>query len=373
MYSYTIVHSLTGERRAEVTASVVSATWTTRMHSAGEGKVALRLRGTDLLDQAEWREFTAHWYNTLVVSWDGVAVYAGLIAERQWEAAEGVLTVNLVELRNEMSWRFTSDVAAYDPTQALRITDKSKRGMARAIVQSALNRGDSPNWDYPVALGVDEAGTESLEVFHYEMRLMEHLLREVQDSDGGPDVHLNPAWSDVAGSPTGALFSWLLELGTPRLPGATFGFSQSAPVSPVLNPILVEDGRRMTTGVLVAGKGSEHDMATGKGGYHMAELNLPPTQAPWRDRTVAFKSISDQASLNALGVAELRSHVYAAKLKKFRLRVGGDASPALLRLGSRVGVWTEGDEFEPENTFNGYLVGLSGSSRMDLALELVPL
>lgn len=366
MYTYTLVHSLSGVRRADITSVVADASWKTSMPSPGQGSVTLLLRQDEpLLTRNEWREYTAHWMNALVVSWNGVAVYAGLIASRTWDAATGKLTVDLVELREMMSWRLTTDVAEFTWAATLSISGKSKRGMVRALIQSGMNRGDAANWDFPIDLGPDEAGGESVSAYSWELRVIEQMVSEIQDSEGGPDVHFDPVWSgDLMGGP----LIWRLRLGTPRLAGPTFEMSQSADESPLTGVTLLEDGWKMTTGIMVAGEGSEGDMVTGSAGWGAGEII-----SPWRDRSIAYKQVASKAVLDSLGAEELNATRFPARLKSFSVQIDDVVHPGALRIGSRVRAWTAGDEFEPEGRFPGYLVGLSGSTKRSLDLELVPL
>ena len=366
MYTFAITNSLTGNRIVEVTSAVAGVRWTTRAHGVGDAEVSLNLRGTDLLSRSEWQSFTEHWSRTLVVSWNDVAVYAGLICGDDWDAPTGVLKLQTVELRNELSWRNVTGVSNYNPAGSLVVSGKSKQGMIAELLKAGLNRGDSSfYWNYPLDVGVAGAGDHSKTYWHYELQNVEELIQEWQNSEGGPDVHLQPEWR------SGDLW-WAAKYGAPRLAGATFEFSQSAADSPVVGARRKRDGRKITTGTFVAGKGSEQDMRVGLGDPANSSKGLV-VSTPYRDRTVAHKQIDDLGQLNSLGLADVETHFRATAAKSFSLRITDDVHPGNLKIGSRVNVWTAGDEYESEGTFAGYLVGLSGGLDGSMGLELVPL
>lgn len=365
-YTYALVNSLTGDRLQEVTAAVVEARWSTRANSAASGSVTLQLRGTGLLERSDWRSFTEHWSRALVVSWGDVAVFAGLVQSRTWDAPTGRLTLGLVELNHMATWRMITGVSNYDPAGKLTVTNKSRRGMVRALYQAGLNRGDSSfYWNFPLDLGPDYAGGFSKTFHHYSLQSVDALVREWRDAAGGPDVHLDPEWR------SGRLW-WVLRTGAPRLSGATFEVSQSSPDSPVIGPVLVENGSKMTTGTFVAANGADEDMIVGLGDPSDSSMSLP-IGTPYRDQVIQHKHVEKQAEADALGLADVEAHFFATRQKTFSLRITADVHPGNLRLGSRVRVWTDGDEFELEGWFDGYLVGLNGSTDLVMGLEVVPL
>lgn len=363
MYTYTMVHSLTGERLLDVTSMCADPSWTTRMHSVGSMRVTLQVRGTLTVDdRPTLRSNTDHWSTALVVSWYGVAVYAGLVGHREWDPRTGQLSLRLVELTHMLGWRMITGVSNYDPNGVLAVSGTNKRGIVRALVQAGLNRGDlSFYWNFQTLdLGPTFTGTESRSWNHHELQAVDSLIQQIRETDGGPDVHLDPEWR------AGKLW-WVLRLGNTRLTGATFDLSQSAADSPVLNPRLIEDGMDMTTGTFVVGKGTGSDMRVGLGTPGGLDYFTP-----YRDRKISQKQVADQAELNALGIEDVQAHFYASAIKTFSLQITDDVHPGNLRLGSRLNVWTAGDEFEPKGTFGGYLVGLSGSTKREMGLEVIP-
>lgn len=366
MLTFALVNSLTGERLAEVTAAVAEPRWATRANSSARWNVTLDLRGTDILERANWRSFTEHWDRALVVSWNDVAVAAGLVERRTWDANAGRLALSVVELNTMTMWRMITGVSNYDPAGKLVVTGKSRRGMVRALYQAGLNRGDASFfWNFPLDLGPDYAGGFSKTFHHYSLQSVDALIREWRDSAGGPDVHLQPEWR------SGALV-WALKLGNPRLSGATFEFSQSAADSPVINPVLTEDGSKMTTGTFVAANGADEEMVVGLGDPADSTQGLA-IGTPYRDQVIQHKHVESQSEADSLGLADVETHFYPTSLKQFSLQITDDVHPGNLRLGSRVNVWTAGDEFEAEGTFSGYLVGLTGAADSTMGLEVVPL
>lgn len=371
-YSYVLANSLTGERLSDVTTVVANPDWATRAHSVGDAKVVLKLRDADSpLERPEWRTYTQHWARMLVTSWvdeAGVetAVCAHLIEKRSWNPRRGELTLTAKELTNELAWRMITGVSSYVPSGKLEVSAVSPGGLVRALVQAGLNRGDASfYWNYNIDLGAALPGSEARSYNHHELQAVSALIQQVRDSEGGPDYHLDVEWR------SGVLW-WVLRIGTPRLAGATFDWSQSADESPLRDAELLEDGSKMTTGTFVVGKGTGAEMRVGLGDPANAS---PPLEVftPYRDRKISQKHVSDQAQLDSLGAADVAAHFYASTVKSFSVAITNEVTPATLRIGARINVTTDGDEFEEEGTYEGYLVGLSGSARPRLGLEVIPL
>lgn len=367
-YVVDLVHSLEGVVLADVTTALAETPeWATRAHSVGDGKVVFALRdGEPLLTPAEWETYTQFWSCMVVISWlsetDKRICYAGLIAADDFDDVTGNLPLELEELSGQMAWRNVTGVSNYDPNGALVVTGKSKRGLARAVVQAGLNRGDSSYyWNYPVDVGPDEAGPFSLNAPHHQLRTTQEILKEIRDADDGPDVHLYPEWRD-------GKVVWAAKYGTPRLPGATFEWSESAENSPILVKTK-RDGRRMTTGAFAAGEGTGPAKKVGLGDPADAGMSV---STPYRDRTIDFSMVKDQTLLDKLALGEVRGHFRPIAAKTLRLTITGDMNPADYQIGSRINAWTAGNEREPEGWTNGYLIGVKAAGAHALDLEVQP-
>ena len=369
-YAYALVHSLSGVEKIDVTDAVVAEPrWKTAMPGPSEWSVDLHLRGSDVFaGPAEARKYTAHWMRTFVVSWvaeDGgeTAVAAGLVKRHEFDDDSGVLTLTVIELRCMLDWRMVSDVAGYFAAGMFTLSGKSLRGLVRGLIQAGLRRAVAePFWDFPINLGADEAGSLSMAEPFFEMATIEQILSRVQAPSDGPDVHFDPHWLDQK------TFEWRLVIGSPRIDGAAFEWSQSAADSPISSPRVVSDGTQMTTGVLVAGQGSDESMRVGKGGWVGGDPGIP-----WRDRSIAAKSVEDQAELDALGAGELASNTEPAVVKTFALDITDDIDPAALRIGSNITVTTDGNEYEMPGEFTGDLVAVGSGGPGRLTLEVLPL
>lgn len=370
-YVYDLAHSLTGEWLADVTDALAAPPdWATRAHSVGDAKVTFALRdGEPILTPDEWWTFTQHFACTAVISWlsdtdpnDKRICYAGPIVADDFDDATGHLTLECHELGAELAWRNVTGVSNYDPDGALTVTGKSKRGLARAIIAAGLNRGDSSFlWNYPVDIGPDEAGPFNLTAPHHQLRPTSEILKEIRDAADGPDVHLYPEWRD------GRLV-WAAKYGTPRLPGQTFEWSSSAEHSPLLVKTK-RDSRLLTTGVFAAGEGTGPAKKVGLGDPADAGLAV---STPYRDRTIDFSMVKDQATLNALALGEVVAHLRPVNAKTIRLNIADGINPADYQIGSRIDAWTAGNEREPEGWTRGYLIGVKSAGLDALDLEVIP-
>ena len=95
---------------------------------------------------------------------------------------------------------------------------------------------------------------------------------------------------------------------------------------------------------------------------------------PYRDQTITHKHVEDQAALDSLALADVETHFFPTRIKRFSLRISDYAHPGNLRLGSRIHVWNDANEFEDEGWMSGYLIGLSGTLSTDVMdVEVMPL
>lgn len=373
MYSCQIVDTLTGVKLQELQPA--SGTWKTLVNSIGSGQHSFLLRDAETpLPAATWRDLTTPWGRTLVVSWTSwfgqvSAVYAGLIDSRSWEKTSGTLTVSHQEMRALLRKRLSSDLPRFWPYSSFTISGRSLPSAALAVCVYGLLDQPGSIWTLPVVFSTpNEAGPYSFEWPHTKFDTVDAMLRQITDTDGGPDVWFQPAWSS-----SGRL-EWWVQIGSPRLPGSTFEWNMGADVHPVSDFNEAEDGSQMLTGVFGLGEGSEADMLLSKAG------SLPGPVVPAMDSTRPHKEIDDQARLDGLTMGDLRLARWPSKGQTFALQLDdGSLGPVArlgdtLRVGARLRVFDPGDEFMAEGWRGGYLVGLSGDVKsLKVGVEVQPL
>lgn len=357
MWSFWIVDTQSGDKQLQVEPS--DGRWRAVINGIGQGTHAFQLRDTrTALPRATWQGLVRPWARTLVVCWDDTPLYAGVILRHRWDRTSGVLTVEHSELRVIFSRRFSFMVPTHTPGGSFTLSGKSLRGLVRGVVARGAHSIPGDNWHLPVVLPADEAGSQSRTWFNYLFTSIEEMVTEVQNTDGGPDVHLQPRWS-AAGK-----LEWLLRLGTPKLTGGTFEYNASAQASSATDVTQVTDATKQLSGVFALGAGSEEDMRVGKAG------GLAGTDIPDMDTSRSFKDKDVISELDGLALSELKTFREPTVQVGFGTLATETPGADALVLGWTLRLWVDGDEFMNDGWRTSYLVGMSGDMSMRVGLEI---
>ncbi|MDF2047281.1 hypothetical protein P2P98_14030 [Microbacterium sp. Kw_RZR3] len=346
-WRFWIVNTVTGERRREVFPK--AGRWQTMLNGVGDGEHSFRLDDTDTqLPRDMWRSLSLPWASTLVVCWGDLPVYAGVILRRTWTSSSSTLVLSHKEFRVVATKRMLYGVGPYDARATLTIANKSNRGLARAFAFHALIDGGD-RWRLPVALPPDETGEWTREIERWQFRTLESLLSEVQESDGGPDIHFRPRWTGAG------TLEWELRLGTPRLTGPTLNVNVSATESPATNFTEIGDATMQLTGLWGLGEGS------GAGRLVSAQPMPEGSPVPFLDTSRTFSNIDQQDRLDSITTESLQTSREMTDQWGFGLK-GGDW-PEKAIPGATVHWFHQGDRFvqpTPEGGATSYLIGVSG-------------
>jgi hypothetical protein len=279
VYTIDIVNSRSG---VKLTPSVdpESGTWSRVLCAGGKGQHVFALPDDDVM----WdKDLSTPWSRTLVVSWDGVAIYAGIIVDRTFDDVAGTLTIQHEDFRSLLQRRYPFGVKGYtqDGTTAtgagwLTLTGLSQRAIIIRLLQEALT-GPFAIYSMPVivngvAIAVSplatEAGGFTRTYENHEFLTADRAIANVQDEDGGPDVDFEPLW-------VGAVFRWNLRIGSPTAPrlsepgpgGVPFEFNMAAEEQPLTGMKVRESGLNQVTGIYAVGKGMGRDMKVAGNGF----------------------------------------------------------------------------------------------------------
>lgn len=356
MWSYWIVATQSGVKQLQVVPS--AGRWRTVMNGVGDGEHTFPLRDTlTALPRSTWQGLAQPWARTLVVCWDDTPVYAGVILKSKYERATGMLELTHSELRVIFSRRMSFMVPTFTPSGSFTLSSKSLRGLVRGVVAKGAISVPGDDWHIPVVLPADEGGSESRTWFTYNFDSIESMITELQDTDGGPDVHLSPRWS------TSGTLEWVLRIGTPALTGVTVEWNATAN-SDALELVQTMDATKQVTGMFALGNGSEQDMKVGKS----PNVGIPGSDIPNLDTTRPFKSVDNVTELNALALGELKA--FREPTTQFSVStLASGVLPALV-VGSTIKVWVDGDEFMNDGWRTGYLLGMSGDTSEKIGLEI---
>lgn len=361
VWSAFVVDTMSGQKVMPVFPS--SGQCRSVLNGVGSGSHSFHLRDkkTAFPSSATARDVFRPWARTLVICWDDVPVYAGIIMRWSWDRDTGVLTVDHREFRALLSKRYAWLVPTY-PTSTVNpqpwswtVTGKSLRGIARAVVAKTTKLVPGDGWDMPVVLGADESGSRSMTWWAFNFLSGEDMLSQVQDSDGGPDVFFRPRWSS-----SGSL-EWVFEAGTPRLGGGVVERIAPAPKSPGLRSVTVMDGTDQLTGLFGLGEGSEQDMKVGLAGP------LAGSSIPTMDTKRSLKNADTQASVDALSWGALRDD--REPIRQYNTStIVGEFFPSC-GVGGTLREYLSDDEMIADGWVNYYVIGTSmrwGSEQMDV-------
>lgn len=368
-YSCTIVDTRTGFPVIDG-LKPKSGPWGTILNSIGASDgMVFALRDVENVHAPSlWRDATRQWHRTLVVSFGGVAVYAGVIDGRvSWDRDAGELTVPSSEVRVLAAKRFAAMLGTYSKSGKFAPSGKSLRGLVTAVLREGYFKQVGDNWTLPFVIPADEAGSQSREWWMHKFDSIDDMLVELTDTDGGPDVALDPRWN------ANGHLQWHAIVGTPRVPGVMHDWNLAAEQTPVAGYREHSDGARMLTGVFALGAGSEQDTLVGlsplTGGWD------PPM--PDMDGILSATSIEDQAQLTAIATGAVKAVRQPAVSHEFGLQLGDPDTPvdlSTLRLGARTRLWVPADEYVVEGFRDGYVTKLGGDvSSMALTVGVLTL
>jgi len=224
----------------------------------------------------------------LVVEFDNVVVYAGIIWESDYDHDTQELTIqhediwSLWELRlisesknSAMpSWKQTYSGLEYD-TIAKRLVQLATTGAGRTV---------------PLVYEDDYSGGRSRTYYGYDADTLVEALEEIMDLPGGPDIDFRPEWN-----PDRSGLQWTVRTGFMNPDNQVVEVNFSAPKPPARGLKVKTSGRERATQVFGIGEGSGKDMkvqsAGGSGSFAL-------------ERAEQSKNIKDAGQLQDFAAGE---------------------------------------------------------------------
>lgn len=288
VWSHWICDTITGQKQLLV--SPASGSWERKLNGVGQGSHTFVVQGHPF-GRDRWRDLLdTKWNRVLVVCWEEVPVYAGIITSAD-PAADGTVSVNHYEVRSVLDRRFPFTVASY-PSGTAIINGRSLRGIVYQALTLAIN--GSPRRSLPLAFpAFDESGPFDKTLWNYEFQTIETAINEVQNGDDGPDIDFQPRWA------FDGTLQWLVRVGSPALTGPTFEFNPTASQTDVIAISGRTEATNLVTTVHMIGKGEEQDMR--RGGAEIGGVT------PALEVARNLKEIDDVDVLNAHALAEAQA------------------------------------------------------------------
>lgn len=193
------------------------------------------------------------WERMLVAQWEGEAVYAGFITGvRQ---LNGVVTVKhedlwtLWERRHILTVRGNGDQSAAPITW----TNKTLATHANLVVNRGMTGSPASRYELPLIMDADVVGPHTRTWYGYKFTSVLEALKEIMESDGGPDVDFDPQWDN--GTET---FRWVMRSGA--LTQGLWEWDATAPETEVRDFDLEADASGLTNRYIGTGEGSERSL-----------------------------------------------------------------------------------------------------------------
>lgn len=354
MWSCSAWVTRTGARRDSLTPSSVS--WSRRLTGTGRGSFGFPLRDADALPRGGMRDFLTPTSRTLTLEWGGHVAFAGLVQQSAYDRDSGVVSARTVEIRDLFKKRMTGGVNQYGAPWDFSYTNRSAGGAVRAIMLRAM--APSSEWDLPLDLPINNAGTLSRTVDFFETVTIDDLLKEVEDQ-AGVTVDFLPRI--VSGG-----LRWAVRV---LDKSETFG-ATDLPVtvadSAVTGLTVTEDGSKQVTGVLALGNGTGEDMMTA----YAPTGGSGATEIPVRDEKRSSKDLKKSAQLQRFADAEYTKWSQVRESWTFDVRLSDDLPPEDVQPGRLLRMDVRGDDWMTDGMRSRRVIALSGDLGMTVKPEV---
>lgn len=338
--------------------------WARVLNTDSSGSATLPLADSTVkkLGRASVRSLTDPISRTLVLDWDGVAVYAGIIWSRKYTRKGSMLTLTHSDVWSILRARFALDHNSALVASLWQETYSSLtlRQFAKVLMQLGLTGPADMNLSLPVVLPADEAGTISRTVYGYQLGMVADMLASVIEE--GPDVDFQPRWVDNK-------LSWLMRVGSdavPKLSAASHEWNLSAEQSGVIDFEEMEDAKKVATNLDAIGEGSEQDTL-------IRSNRIVNPAYPGLERVLSYKSESDLDALYALANSGLQTFKTPTKQSSFSILASGTPKVSELLPGDAVRVYAgAGDDWLDQGWAEHRLIQYSGDLSETVQLQFQP-
>lgn len=363
-WSYWIVDTRTGVKQLPLQPA--SGSWGRQLNGDKQGRHTFNL-STSKLTRAQWRALTVPLARTLVVSWAGVAWYAGMITARPFDMDSSTLTLEHADIRSIFADRYPFGAGSY-AGGTLVCTNRSWRAIVARVVQRGLD-GPGGIYSLPIVLpSTSEAENPHSKTYHnYNFTTVYDALADLQKTEGGPDTDFEPRWN------ANGDLEWLLRVGSPTAPALTGGvveFNMTAAQKALTGVTVGENSAKQVTGVFGIGQGSEEDMIVGSVGNPEEAATIPA-----RDITESHKTAETEAAAAQFAAASIAVLQHPTNQWDFTIVLGelNGTQVAALRLGATLRLYYKGHMWIEDGWHDLRLVGFTGdmTDRIKVEVQLV--
>jgi hypothetical protein len=360
-WSWFICETISGRKLAQVEASGSSPA-TRKLNGVGTGThefvtSTLGVGSTAAARRSSRLDLTRTWSRTVVQCWNGKPMYAGVIVGKA-PGRGGTVSLRTVDVREVLKYRTTFGISGYNGAadEQLKLEKQSLASIAGYLIWDVM-QGPTGNWQLPLILPPrDIAGPHDRTYHEFNLPVIERELAAIQNTDGGPDVDFDPKWS------SSDTLQWEARVGA--LTGSPLQFNQSVPQPPLTDFGFVEDGNAQGNVFYAIGNGSDRDLKVARSATILA------ADEPALERIVRYTQERDQTVLQARADEDLRVYKNPTRQYSFSMQADGTPSAGNLRLGQRISVYTQNDDWLPDGWLDTRLVGFTIGTGNTVQLQL---
>lgn len=287
-----------------------TTTWERTFNEGAGGRTSLQLSDPDVAATAGLNE-SYPGQRMVVVDYDNVVVYAGIIWETDYQYDTQQLTLThediwslwdarlISEVRNEniINWEKTYSGLAYD-TIVKRVIQLAVAGSGRGV---------------PMVYEDDYPGGKSRTYNGYNLDTALDAMEEIMDLSDGPDVDFRPEWDGNGG------IRFTLRTGDLSLNLIEVNFA--APEPPAQGLWIKTSARELATQVFAVGEGSGKKTAKSPGLLVRESQSANIADYPSLERIEQFKNVKKGPELYDKAVSELVANNQAIRQAGFELKL----------------------------------------------------
>jgi hypothetical protein len=224
-FTHEFIETATGEPLVSIDQPSESGFGRALGMAAGQKRTVFQLGDANAV-KLNWLDYTRDWDRSIIISWNGVPIYWGIITGAHYSRAKKEWTVKHVDFRAILARRYTFGTNGYSGDTTDNILDlllRSLKSMIPWIVWSGT-QGASSNYGLPIrtesglplnSTAGDQTGAFTRKFNDWNFTTIEMALTEVQTLPGGPDVDMEPKKDPITGA-----YYILLRVGAPLLADA---------------------------------------------------------------------------------------------------------------------------------------------------------
>ena len=326
MWKYFSVSTSTWGNKVELKATAF--TGSRALNMGRSGSMTLNVRDPKVAEAVS-KTVLMPWERVLVAEWDGNAVYAGFITNVKENLRQGTVDVTHVDIWDLWKRRHILTLRGNGDQSAPPITwnNRTLATHANLVVNRGMNGEPAGRYDLPLIMTADVVGTESRTYWGYKFQTVESALKEIMETEGGPDIDFDVRWSLGVEQ-----LEWVMRSG--NLTSGLWEWDATATETEVYDLELETDATDMTNKLIGTGEGSERSL-------------LVRDNSSFGGTAVALEKVerydySDGNQLQAHVNADLAANDAYTQQLSFKIPVTGAVKVGQLILGGTCRLTTSG-------------------------------